>query len=337
MRHLFSFLVLLLSCSCLDTSQLQPVKFSGEAQGTYYMVTYYHPNGLHLQNEMHHLLLSIDSSVSTYMAGSVISKINENDTLVEADDIFLAVYDQAYRVAEETDGAFDYTVAPLVNAWGFGFKERIELTQQRIDSIKMFVNYRLVRLNERKIIKSDPRVQIDFNAIAQGYSVDLIGELLESNGIHNYLVDIGGEVLAKGSKPDGNHWRVGIEKPSEEASDKRELKAIALLKDAALATSGSYRKYYEKDGVRYSHTINPATGYPVTHSLLSVSVMADRCMLADAYATAFMVSGFNNARKFVEARDDLEAYFIYSDSTGTLYTYATQGMRDILLREEITE
>ncbi len=202
-----------------------------------------------------------------------------------------------------------------------------------IDSLLPLINYKAVSLSNRKIIKENPGIQFDFNAIAQGYSVDLVAGFLKTKGIENYIVDIGGEVVARGKKSDGSLWRVGIEKPTKTKNSERTLKAIVTLENKSLATSGSYRKYYEEEGVRYSHTLNPETGYPVTHSLLSVSVLAKNATIADAYATSFMVMGFEKAKLFLEENKEFEAYFIYSEKD-TLKTYCTKGMQKIL-KEEI--
>jgi len=182
------------------------------------------------------------------------------------------------------------------------------------------------------VIKADPRIKIDFNAVAQGYSVDLVSSFLESRGIENYLVDIGGEVYAQGTKPGKKRWRVGIEKPSEFQSSSREISAEIPITDLAVATSGNYRKYYEQGGIRYSHNIDPKTGYPVKHSLLSVTVVADRCAYADAYATAIMAMGLEEALQFIkEKQPGLEVYFIYSDKDGLYKTYMTEGLEKSLI------
>jgi len=236
----------------------------------------------------------------------------------------------ARSVAEESMGEFDYTVGPLVNVWGFGFEDRRKVDQAMVDSLLPLIDYRYVNLDGDRIIKEKEGIKFDFNAVAQGYSVDLVGEFLSTKGIKNCLVDIVGEVLAKGEKPGVGPWLVGIEKPSENEYSDRTLEATIELRDRAMATSGNYRKFYEEDGVRYSHTIDPETGFPVKHSLLSVSVIADDCGSADAWATAFLVMGLEKGKKFLEERDDLEAFFIYSGEEGFLMTWATEGMKELL-------
>lgn len=317
-------------CSCSTPPQDQIIKLNGETQGTYYAVTYVVKDSINLQPEIDSLLHRFDSSVSTYKPNSIISRLNSNDTSVVADETYTRVFRKAMEVSERTGGVFDITVGPLVNAWGFGFENRLKVDQHIVDSLLPLVGYHKVRLEEGRLIKQDPRIRIDFNAIAQGYAVDVLSAFLEAKGIHNYLVDIGGEVYAKGKKPSGEKWNVGIEKPAANMDDERELEDVVALENLALSTSGNYRKYYEENGVRYSHTIDPFTGYPVKHSLLSVSVMAPDCMTADAFATAFMVMGLDRAKEFLSQHKELDAYFIYSGAGGKMDVYYTDGFKAIL-------
>ena len=218
-----------------------------------------------------------------------------------------------------------------MNAWGFGFKSREKLDSSKVDSLKQYIDYRHVRLENGRIVKKYPGIQLDFNAIAQGFSVDVLAGYLESKGIRNYLIDVGGEVLGHGSKPWHKPWKVGIENPAPDSTAARTLNAKVYLRDKALATSGSYRKYYEENGIRYSHTIDPKTGYPVLHSLLSVSVLANDCATADGFATAFMVMGLEKSLKFLKDHPELQAYFIYSDREGNLQVRYTKGFKSILI------
>ncbi len=300
------------------------------AQGTYYAVTYFDHLERDFQPQIDSLLDAFDMSVSMWEPQSVISRINRAEEGVICDSIFINTYLLARGVAEESDGAFDYTIGPLVNAWGFGFEDRQKVDQALVDSLLPLVDYRYVRLDGNTIIKGKEGIEFDFNAVAQGYSVDLVGDFLASKGLENYLVDIGGEVLAIGEKPGIGSWVVGIEKPSLDEFSERELEASITLTNRAMATSGNYRKFYEEDGVRYSHTIDPETGYPVTHTLLSVSVIASEAGTADAWATAFMVMGLEKAKQFVESKSELEAFFIYSGEDGSLEIYATDGMKELL-------
>ncbi len=326
------FSLLFLSC---DNSlrKTQKIKFAGEAQGTYYAITYFDAQNRNLQLQVDSLLNAFDQSVSTWVPNSIISRINNNESTAEVDPWFKANFDLSKEVFIKTNGAFDPTVGPLVNAWGFGFTDRMKVDSAVVDSLLQLVGFDRVRITGNMIVKDDKRIQFDFNAVAQGYSVDLVGELLESYGIDNYLIDIGGEVLGHGVKSDGSLWKVGIEKPKDNASYGEGLKAIVKLKNRALTTSGSYRKFYEENGVRYSHTIDPKSGFPVQHSLLSVSVLADDCGVADAWATAFMVVGVDRAKDLLKKNRFLEAYLIYSDKDGNMKTWHTKGFSDILDEE----
>ncbi|MCO5257219.1 MAG: FAD:protein FMN transferase [Lentimicrobium sp.] len=315
--------------SCGRMHNLKEVKLNGMAQGTYYAITYYDEEGRNFQPAIDSFFRAFDMSASVYLKESVISRFNNNDSTAVADDAFTYVFKKAQEVSEMTDGAFDITTMPLTNAWGFGFTDAMKLSQEQVDSILPLVNYRNISLENGRLIKADPAIMIDYNAIAQGYSADLIGKMLETEGIKNYLIDVGGEVLARGAKPGGKLWRVGIEKPAGEGDETRTVDVVVKLKDKALASSGNYRRYFVKDGVKYSHTIDPKTGYPVTHSLLSVSVLADDCITADAFATAFMVMGVEKSRDFLIKHPGLEAHFIFSDAQGTNQHWTSPGLEKL--------
>lgn len=321
-KFLFLISVLLFSLSC--KKEIHPVKLFGEAQGTYYAITYYDEQMRNFQPELDSLFKAFDLSASVYVKGSVISRFNRNDTSAVADTTFTVIFNRAMEVSEHTGGAFDITVMPLVNAWGFGYTDRSKVDSAKVDSLLKLVGYQRIKLMNGKLIKEDTAMMIDYNAIAQGYTCDVIGGFLEAKGIQNYLIDVGGEVFGMGQKPDGSSWVVAIEKPAEDATSGREIQITVPLRDKALATSGNYRKYFEEGGHKYSHTINPATGYPVEHSLLSVSVLATDCMTADAYATAFMVFGLEKTKAFLQANTGLEAYLIYDDH-GELKTWSSKG------------
>jgi len=326
-------ITILFTVSCKTGSTIQPVHLQGEAQGTYYNMVYYDSLHRNLHRQVDSILKAYDRSVSLWVPTSIISRVNRNDTSVVLDDFFVGNFKDSQKVSQATHGAFDMTVGPLVEAWGFGFESREKVGKKIVDSLLPLVGYQKIKLVNGKVIKADPRMQIDFNGIAQGYSDDVIGKFFDRLGIHNYLIDIGGEVKAKGTKPDGSFWRVGIEKPSSDSISPRTLKAVIVLHNRSVATSGSYRKYYVIKGIRYSHTIDPKTGYPVRHSLLSVSVLAKNTALADAYATAFMVMGYKKARAFVEKHADLEAMFIWSGRDRHFKTYATPGFRKLIVEK----
>lgn len=326
--------VVFLLTSCNREPAKKIIRFSGETQGTYYAVTCVVSDSINLQPAIDSLLHRFDSSASTYKPNSIISRLNNNEPGAVADSSYQVIFKKAMEVSKATNGAFDITVGPLVNAWGFGFTNRMKVDQRVVDSLMPLVGYGKVKLENGRLVKSDSRIQIDYNAIAQGYAVDVLSAFLHSRGITSFLVDIGGEVLAKGVKPGGEKWMVGIEKPAKDMDSDREVEDVVSLYDAALSTSGNYRKYYEENGVRYSHTIDPSNGYPVKHSLLSVSVLASDCMTADAYATAFMVMGLEKSREYLAKNKSLNAYFIYSDSLGKLSISYTDGFKGILKPRE---
>ncbi|MBK6964019.1 MAG: FAD:protein FMN transferase [Bacteroidales bacterium] len=328
--RILSLLVVLSLASCSNPENRKEVKIDGLAQGTYYSITYFDKDGINYQTAIDSFFKAFDLSASVYLNESVISRLNNNDTTAVADEAYVTIFNKSMEVSEKTEGAFDITVMPLVNAWGFGFTDPMKLDSLKVDSILPLVDYRNIRLVNGKLIKKDPAIKIDFNAIAQGYSADLIGKMLESKGIENYLIDVGGEVLGRGTKQGNKKWKVGIEKPAVHADDARELNAVVELEDKALATSGNYRRSIIKDGIKYSHTIDPKTGFPVNHTVLSVSVLAGDCMTADAYATAFMVMGLDKTKEFLRKHPDLDVYMIYSDPAGELKTWASEGINRLI-------
>lgn len=332
---LLGALVVTVLQSCGREAHPVKIKYEGQAQGTYYALTYYAADTVLSQAQVDSILDAFDRCASIYEPSSIISGFNRNDSLTRADSLFRLIYEASLKVAEATGGAFDVTVGQLVNAWGFGFKNRADVTPAMVDSLLQLTGYRKLRLEGDVLVKADPRIMLDFNAIAQGFSVDLMASVLEEKGVKDYLIDIGGEVRGSGKKPDGTSWVVGIEKPAQERNAAQQIKAKVHLDGRSLATSGNYRKYYEKDGLRYSHTIDPSTGYPVRHNLLSVSVAAADCMTADAYATAFMVMGLDKTQAFLAARPELklEVYCIFSAPGGQLKTWNTAGFSNIILEE----
>jgi thiamine biosynthesis lipoprotein len=325
---LISFIVIF--SSCYQNKLLQKIQLQGEAQGTYYMVTYFDYEGRNFQTQIDSLLKVFDQSLSLWVPNSILSKVNRNENVI-LDKYFKENFKLAQQISRETDGAFDCSLGPLIEAWGFGFKQKIKLTQYKVDSLKKLVGYNKITIREDRVIKEDPRLQLNFNAIAQGYSVDLLSKFLDSKGIKSYIIDVGGEIIAKGKKPNDANWVVGIQKPTETSMGDIEAQERVELYNKAFVTSGSYRKYYEENGKRYSHMIDPTTGYPVTHGLLSVTVLANTCAEADGYATAFMVMGLEKSLTFLTNRDDLDAYFIYSDKDGTMKTSSTKGLDKIII------
>jgi len=324
----FPFLILVstLFISC-NSNKKSLIKIEGNAQGTTYHISYLSDDPINYKTAIDSLLKDIDKSMSTWLPSSIISRINNEDGPVLVDQYFIDVFNKSVEVSEKTDGLFDVTVGPLVNSYGFGATEKKALERSRIDSLLQFVGYKMLKLEGKKILKAKPGIKLDFNAIAQGYSVDVLSNFLESKGIDNYIVELGGELKANGKKGNEN-WKVGIDKPDEKQSPERELEAVIILNDKALATSGNYRKYYEENGQKFSHIINPKTGYPAKQNLLSATVIADDGITADAYATAFMVMGLERSIQFLEVNKDLEleVYFIY-DEHGIWKTYSSESLK----------
>jgi thiamine biosynthesis lipoprotein len=303
-------------------------KIAGEAQGTTWHITYVSHDLRDHKPAIDSVLIDLDLSLSTWVKPSIISRINRNENNVIIDTYFRDVYIKSIEVSDKTNGLFDVTIGPLVNAWGFGSGRKAAMDSLTIDSLLSFVNYKMLRLENGKIIKTKPEVFIDFNAIAQGYSVDVLADYLEKNGIKNYLVELGGELIAKGKK-NGESWTVGIDRPNEQQGSDRQLQAVVELNNRALATSGNYRKFYEEDGKKYAHIIDPRTGYPAKQNILSATVLANDAMSADAYATSFMIMGLDNARSFLKHNGDLnlDVFFVYDDH-GRLKTYYSDGLRN---------
>jgi thiamine biosynthesis lipoprotein len=310
--------------------QQEPIRVEGEAQGTTYHITYFDKENRDFQPEIEKILADFDMSVSTYIPNSIISRINSNQPNVIVDKYFIACFNKAKEVWKNTDGAFDPTVYPLVNAWGFGPGKKQKIEKSKIDSILKFVGFNLIKLKGNIIVKKDPRVALDFNAFAQGYSVDVVSEFLNSKGIDAYIVEIGGEVYAKGKKPNGDNWTIGIEKPIDNKTSDNPLKAIVKLENLAIATSGNYRRFIIEDGIKYAHHIDPKTGYPTKNNLLSASIFAKECISSDANATGVLVMGFEKAKEFLQKHQELQAYLIYSDDKGNYQIFESPGLKSII-------
>lgn len=331
MKNYIYLIIILILYSCGNEATVrQEVKITGYAQGTTYSVLYVTEDGVNHQRSIDSLLIEIDNSMSTYQKNSLISKWNQSEDgdKIKFDENFVKVYNISEEVFHKTEGLFDPTVAPLVNAWGFGFEKESEINQLLVDSLLPIVGFdKLLSPHGARggVVKINSQFTLDFNAVAQGYTVDVLGELLEKKGINNYLVEVGGELRAKGNNINDTLWRVGIDRPLPNLKE-REIEAIISLDNLSLATSGNYRKFYEKDGKKYSHTINPKTGYPVEHNLLSATVIADECAYADAYATAFMVMGLEQSKEFLTQHKELMALLIYSDEKGGLQTFITDNL-----------
>jgi thiamine biosynthesis lipoprotein len=327
----FLFFFLLTACDDVSSERKDEVNaelIQGQAQGTTYSIKYTGDQKV-TKPEIDSVLRQIDLSLSLWVKESTISQFNGVDSLRVSDPHFISVYYRGKEVHDITDGAFHPMILPLVKAWGFGPAGGELKENMNLDSLKTLVNYSVdVSPDENSqsitFVKRDP-IEMDVNGIAQGYSVDVVSAFVEERGVENYMVEIGGEVRAKGVNDTGEYWRIGVDKPSS-TLENRTLQGIVTLDDASLATSGSYRKFYEKDGKKYSHTIDPATGMPVDHNLLSATVMAKNCTDADAFATAFMVYGVEKTKTFLDKHADLglEVYLIYSEE-GETKTFMSDG------------
>ena len=330
------FLLLLVVGTVLIVKQHHDMPYhqdEGMVFGTVYHITY--QSDKPLKEEIEAELKKVDMALSPFNKESTITHVNNNDDVKAGDDkMFREVFELAQTISKATDGAFDITVAPLVNAWGFGFKNGIEPDAKQVDSLKALIGYEKVSLgSDGKVRKADPRMMLDCSAIAKGYGVDAVGKYLESQGISNYMVEIGGEVRVRGFNPRGELWHVGINKPNDDpASISNDIEQVIQITQLAMATSGNYRNYYEKDGKKYAHTIDPHTGYPVQHSILSSTVIAQDCATADAYATAFMVLGMDEAKKVLAKHPELMAFFIYSDNKGEMKEWMTEGMEKLIVK-----
>ncbi len=322
-------LLIVLSC---NEKPAEIESFAGFAQGTTYSVVYDNNRKVSpevLKAEVEKILVDFDMSLSLYKDSSVISRLNRNEDVIP-DEYFTQVFNQSLHLSEMTGGAFDITVGPLVKAWGFGPDSHKNFSEPKRDSLMKLVGMDKVSIVNGKLVKTDPAVNLDVNAIAQGYSVDVLCAYFDKKGFKNYLIEIGGEVRAKGKKA-GAHWRIGIDKPFDNNNLPGEsLQAIIRISDKALATSGNYRKFYVENGIKYSHTIDPKTGYPAKNRLLSATIIAVDCSTADGIATACMVMGKEKAIDFIDNHPEFSAYFVYSDDSGNFSTWYSESLKEFI-------
>ncbi|REE05928.1 FAD:protein FMN transferase [Marinoscillum furvescens] len=307
---------------------------TGQTMGTIqYNVKYLGDDASNHKKSIDSLLVAFNQSLSTYIPNSEISTLNQTGRLSEPSALFIDVLAQSKLVYETTDGAFDPTVGPLVNAWGFGPDKLPNVPDSSlIAQLRQHVGFHEISYTEDQIVM-DTAMYLDFSATAKGLAVDVVAEFLETNGYENYMVEIGGEVRAAGKNDKGEIWKIGIEDPTVAQTEQR-LLAIVALQDRSMATSGNYRNYYEKDGRIIAHTIDPRTGYNTTHNLLSASVFAEDCMTADAYATAFMVLGVEASKQIVR-HSEMEAFLIFQNSDGTLGSYVSEGLQSAIQLNKI--
>ena len=323
------FLILLIVGTVLIVRQQHSLPYQQSSDfifGTTYKIVYQHDEDL--SKEIREELMKVDFSLSPFNEKSVITAVNQNRDVV-LDPLFLDVFTKAMEISRETDGAFDITVAPLVNAWGFGFKNETRPTPLQVDSLLKMVGYKKIKLEDGKVVKQDPRMMLDCSAIAKGYGVDVVARLLKEKEVTNYMVEIGGEIITSGISPRRLPWRIAVIKPTDDTlSVSHEQQTVLNVTDKAMATSGNYRRFYYKGGKRYAHTIDPKTCYPVQHNILSATVLARDCATADAYATSFMVLGLEGAKRILERHPELMAYLIYSDKDNNLAVWYSPSMKD---------
>lgn len=332
MRYLLIFLICLVSCSIDESSKKSVlVTNKGNTQGTYYYIKYLSINGQSFQTDIDSILNEIDLSLSIYNNNSLISNINSGDS-VNTDFLFNTVFDVSKEINEKTNGAFDPSISPLVNYWGFynytGVKE-ILVDSTEINNILKNIGFGKIKI-KNNLVQLPTNMSLDFNSIAQGYTVDLIGSYLRKVGVNDFLINVGGENLASGKNQEGDIWKIGIEKPTNKIND--DYKLILSLNNKAIATSGNYRKFHKINGKKYSHVIDPLTGYPAYNRLLSVSVIHDDCMIADAYATAFMVMGVKKTKDFIKKNKELQVFLIYSSKENEeLETYISPSLNNSVI------
>ncbi|MFA8450486.1 MAG: FAD:protein FMN transferase [Bacteroidales bacterium] len=331
-RYFILLFIAILFASCAQKPNLHKVRVTGETQGTYFAITYYDSLQRDLRPQIDSLLGLFNNSINLWNKNSILSRINAADTnqQIQIDPIFKELFVLSQEISARSNGAFDFTVGPLTSAWGFGASDTIAMDSVVVDSLLQFVGYNKVRLQDNYIIKDLPNIHFDFNAIAQGYTCDYIGEWFESENIYSYIIDVGGEVVAHGLKPDLSSWIVGIQDPSL-PNEFKSCRTVKLL-DKGLVTSGNYRKHHKQSGRKVVHTINPRTGYPVEDSLVSATVLAKNATYADGFATACMVMGMSDAIAFIESDPNLEALFLYNDTLGSIKSYYTDGIEEILLK-----
>lgn len=333
MKQLLPLLLFFISSLSCTKSESILIENSGNAQGSTYQIKYVSENGQNYEQEIKQILKDIDASMSTWVPTSLISKVNDSENWVEVDDMFMDVLTRSIEIAEESNGDFDPTVGPLVRLWGFWFDERREsVTELEVNNAMALVGYERIQMDGKKV-KLEKESTIDFNAIAQGYTVDHIAEFLEKNGIKHYMVEVGGEVRTRGKNMKDKYWVIGVDKPQETIDAQNRFQFILSMENRSLATSGNYRKFWvdEETGLKYAHTIDPQTGYPAKNNLLSASILARTAMDADAYATLCMVQGLEECVEFLASKEELEGYLVYVDEGGNWQEIITEGFKSQIL------
>ncbi len=338
--------VMFIGCTSNESKSIAGHQLQGNSQGTTYTIIIAEENLNVSKLQIDQLLAEFDTILSTYIPTSKISQLNASAgkfCFYDAQHFFKNCYEQSAAVYKESQGAFDPSVFPLVYGWGFFKKMDTPLTQTEVDSILNFVSFEQNKLHSVNFkgdsvcfTKKDARFMLDFNAIAQGYSIDVLHDFLVANGHHNFYIELGGELRVKGKNREGEDWRIGIDTPKElnNGNSERSISGILSVSNKSVATSGNYRNFYEKDGKKFAHTLNPKTGYPVQHNVLSATVITEGCGIADAFATVFMVVGLEKAKEIIKNSSyDLDVVIIYENAKGELETYATENARKMLIEE----
>lgn len=326
MKYIGFIVILLLAFSCNEKKNTKYYYHEGPIQGTSFHITYEWNEDL--SSQIDSLLNNFNKSLSNYDKESTISKINFNQSDVP-DELFIEMFESSMNIYEKSDGAFDISIAPIVNLWGFGWvktNKNIIPDSTQVNELMRYVGMDKIKIVNGKVVKEFPEIMIISNAIAQGLSVDYVADYFFKLGLRNFLVEIGGEVYCLGVNDRGKNWRIGVDKPVENSGyDNRENQIIVALSGKSIATSGNYRKFIENNNQKYGHSFNPKTGFPANNELLSVSVLAESCMNSDAWATAFMVCGLEKSKKILSSLNGFEAYFIFIDQSGNTKTYMTPG------------
>jgi len=301
----------------------------GPVFGSTYHIKY--KSATDYQAKIDSILRSYNACMSSYETNSLVSRINRNDTAVILNDWFITAFNVAKKVSENSNGDYDITVAPLVNAWGFGFSKKAKITDAYIKELLPLIDYRKIEIRGNQLFKKDPRIMLDMSSLGDGYAADIVSDFLESKGVTDFMVEIAGEVRVKGKNGQGKIWSIGINKPIDDtAYASTELEQVVGLGVGALSTSGNYHNFYYKDGKKYAHTIDPHTGYPVQHTLLSATIIAPTCIEADAYSTACMVMGLEKSLQMIKRLSHLQGYFIYNDDNDSMRVVYTDGMKKMI-------
>ncbi|WP_375579148.1 FAD:protein FMN transferase [Marivirga tractuosa] len=313
------------------TEKLPYIFISGEAQGTTFNITYSDSENRNFKNQVDSILKTFDLSLSTYLKNSEIVKFNQSDSFTFNSPYFYPVLEKSQEIYEASEGAFDPTVFPLIEAWGFG-PEKVDFPDSsRIEEIKEYVGFDKINFNNQRVVKEKENVSLDFNAIAQGYSIDVVFDYMKAQGIENMMVELGGELRVKGKNEKGDLWSIGIDDPKAQAGQQSSRVAIIKLDDEAISTSGNYRKFFLYEGKKYGHSINPKTGYPIQRDIISATIVAPTCMEADAWFTAFMVTGLEKAKEILATQSHLKAFFIYEDEKGELQQFNTENLSENII------